>query len=80
MEKVIREWRIIEVDDGYRIEIKGDKEAMRRWVEHFRPWARRRMHRHWPPFWGGRAHFWGHDFECCDEDADEGQNAEQTET
>ena len=29
MEKVINEIRIVETDDGFRIEIKGDKEAIR---------------------------------------------------
>ena len=29
MENVIRELRIIETDEGYRIEIKGDKEAIK---------------------------------------------------
>jgi hypothetical protein len=28
MEKVINEFRVIETDDGFRIEIKGDKEAI----------------------------------------------------
>jgi hypothetical protein len=30
MEKVISEFKIIETEDGFRIEIKGDKEAIRR--------------------------------------------------
>lgn len=29
MENVISEFRIVETDDGYRIEIKGDKEAIK---------------------------------------------------
>lgn len=29
MEKVINEFKIIEMEDGFRIEIKGDKEAIR---------------------------------------------------
>lgn len=29
MEKVINEFKIIETDDGFRIEIKGDKETIR---------------------------------------------------
>jgi len=29
VEKVISEFRIVETDDGYRIEIKGDKEAIK---------------------------------------------------
>lgn len=31
-EKVLQEFRIIETEDGFRIEIKGDKEALRDWV------------------------------------------------
>ncbi len=30
MERLINEFRIVETDDGFRIEIKGDKEAIRR--------------------------------------------------
>lgn len=30
MEKVINEVKIIETEDGFRIEIKGDKEAIRK--------------------------------------------------
>jgi hypothetical protein len=45
MEKIITEWRVVETDDGFRIEIKGDKEAMRSWLKHRRHhspmhWAR----------------------------------------
>jgi hypothetical protein len=40
MEKVIQEFRIIETDDGFRIEIKGDKEQLREWVMRLDP-------RHW---------------------------------
>lgn len=40
MEKIIQEFRIIETDDGFRIEIKGDKEQLREWVMHLDP-------RHW---------------------------------
>ena len=69
MEKVINEWRVIETDDGYRIEIKGDKEAMRNCFRH----ARARMHwgMHGMPFGPRRAHFWRHGFWCCDEEQEE---------
>jgi len=40
MEKIIQEFRVIETDDGFRIEIKGDKEQLREWVMHLDP-------RHW---------------------------------
>ena len=34
MEKVITEFKVIETDDGFRIEIKGDKEKIRSFI----PW------------------------------------------
>jgi hypothetical protein len=40
MEKVIQEFRIIETEDGFRIEIKGDKERLREFVMNLDP-------RHW---------------------------------
>jgi hypothetical protein len=65
MEKVIQEFRIIETDDGFRIEIKGDKEQLREFVMGFDPrrwmWRGRGRRGGWGPFaWG-----WG------DEDDDE---------
>jgi hypothetical protein len=60
MEKVISEWRIVETDDGFRIEIKGDKEAMRERVK--RMFARGPMPfgHHWP--FGARRWYGGHGF------------------
>jgi hypothetical protein len=43
-EKVIHEVRFIETDDGYRIEVKGDKEAIREMG--FNPRMMKRMFRH----------------------------------
>lgn len=37
MEKVINEFKIIETEDGFRIEIKGNKEAIRRMLSGFGP-------------------------------------------
>lgn len=34
MEEVIHEIKIVETDDGFRIEIKGDKERLRKMLEH----------------------------------------------
>jgi hypothetical protein len=50
MERIIGEFRVVETEDGIRIEIKGDKEAMRKvWrMEPFpgpRSW--RKKWRHW---------------------------------
>lgn len=36
MDKVITEWRVVETEDGFRIEIKGDKQQIREWIKHFR--------------------------------------------
>lgn len=36
-EKVINEFKVIETDDGFRIEIKGDKEAIRQMLRGFGP-------------------------------------------
>ncbi len=44
-EKVIHEYRLIETDDGYRIEIKGDKEQIKKWMMGRRrrgPWGWKR--------------------------------------
>lgn len=54
MEKIISEFRVIETDDGYRIEIKGDKERIKSFMSGAGG-RRQRHHRH-----GGRAGFgWG---------------------
>jgi hypothetical protein len=37
MDKVISEFKVVETDDGFRIEIKGDKEAIRRMLRGFGP-------------------------------------------
>lgn len=56
MEKIINELRVIETDDGFRIEIKGDKEQIRAFMsgiaKHKRaPHGRvRREHGQWGPF------------------------------
>jgi hypothetical protein len=60
MEKVISEFRVIETDDGFRIEIKGDKEAIRRMLSGFGPFGSFRAgapfgrgFRFGPGFWSG---------------------------
>jgi hypothetical protein len=73
MEKVIREWRIIETDDGFRIEIKGDKEAMRDWMERFKSGRRRHWAHHRRPFGPWSARFWHHGPWCCEEDEEESE-------
>ena len=67
MEKVITECRVVETDDGFRVEVKGDKEAMRTWMKHFRPWRRMRRARRFAfdpcgPFgWHHGFGHWGHE-------------------
>ena len=77
MERVISEFRLVETDDGYRLEVKGDKEAMRKAMRDF--WQRRHAHHGFPhsPFgrFPGR-HFrhWGG---CCGPEEDpEGEKSE----
>ncbi len=53
-EKVIREFRIIETEDGFRIEIKGDKDQLRDFVMNLDP--RGWMHGQFP-FGGPRGPF-----------------------
>ena len=68
MEKVIQEWRIVETDVGYRIELKGDKEAMRQWVEHLRAFRMGKgHHRHHGPWGRGGMPGWRQAFwhGCC---------------
>jgi hypothetical protein len=81
MEKIINEFRVIETDDGFRIEIKGDKEKMKDFMHGFGYHRRsdfRGGHRRgygWGPFgmgpmmWMHDAPWWGPwDFEKEDEE------------
>jgi hypothetical protein len=66
MEKVINEFKVIETDDGYRIEIKGDKERLKSMMKGFgRPWHhggrrkwRKRFRKHWGMPFGFRPFDW----------------------
>jgi len=51
MEKVIREFKVIETDDGYRIEIKGDKEKLKAFMHGFG--GKKHSRRHRRRRWGG---------------------------
>ena len=56
MEKVINEFRVIETDDGFRIEIKGDKEKIRSFIAPFggfKRWS------HWGSREGRHGGHWG---------------------
>ena len=76
MERVINEFRVIETDDGFRIEIKGDKEAIRRMLRGFGPHGFARaggpFGRDFPfgfgaGFWGGCGDWWGSQQETGEE-------------
>ena len=76
-EKVLHEVRFIETDDGFRIEVKGDKERMRELgcgpgMMGFGPRFRRRMRRarRWGPGFGP---WWWYDEEEEDEEPSEGE-------
>jgi hypothetical protein len=82
MENVITEFKIIETEDGFRIEIKGDKEKLRPFITGS-GWPKGGRHRHgrgpgfgrgpfrfgFPPmFWMNMGPWWGAwDFESEDD-------------
>lgn len=87
MDKVISEFRVIETEDGFRIEVKGDKETMRKMWRATGPFHRhhhrRRERRHWgfpfpmPDFfcgWGAGG-MWGEEAEEEDEPEDQAPSA-----
>lgn len=43
-EKVLREFKVIETDDGFRIEMTGDKEALRQMLPFLTPFADHEPH------------------------------------
>jgi hypothetical protein len=67
MEKVINEFKVVETDDGFRIEIKGNKEAIRRMLRGFGPhsffgahgpFGRNFRFGFGPGFWSGFGGWW----------------------
>jgi hypothetical protein len=68
MEKIINEFRVIETEDGFRIEIKGDKERMKRFMHGFRGHRGRHGYRgRWRGPFGFRMGpmMWMHGFPWC---------------
>ena len=67
MENIITEFRLIETEDGYRIEIKGDKEQMKSYMKGHRG---RRYHgwRRWRGCgpWDFNPAMWMHMASCWD--------------
>ena len=80
MENIITEYRLIETEDGYRIEIKGDKEKLKAFMKGHhgrgpRGWRNARRHRRgWGP-WGFHPAMWMHMASCYDawEEVDEAE-------
>jgi hypothetical protein len=64
-EKVINEFRVIETDDGYRIEIKGDKEHLKKFL-HGSGRHGWRHHGFRGPMGFGFGHMMGGKGPCCD--------------
>jgi hypothetical protein len=83
MEKVVNELRVIETDDGFRIEVKGDKEQIKAFMSGFGKhkqgpgWPRRPGRGHWGPYalgpwmWMKAACHGMWDFEVEEEEAEE---------
>lgn len=62
MDKVVSEFKIVETDDGFRVEIKGDKELMRKMLSHRFGKGRGPFGHHFPfgpGFFGGMRHWCG---------------------
>lgn len=77
-DKIIHEFKIIETEDGFRIEVKGDKERLRKMG--FGPFGRGRHHRHGPPRGPHGRHFrvekqfgWGPPWWWYEEEGEEDQ-------
>jgi hypothetical protein len=76
MEKVITEWKIVETDDGFRIEVKGDKEHLREWVNTIGAHGPLRRARRWMRFGSGGpgcGHFSSWDWPQGEPPAQQGQ-------
>ena len=89
MERIVNEFRVIETDDGFRIEIKGDKEKIRsllrgfgrhgdkaHWRAHHRhgPWEGFGLH-FGPWMWMKAASCWG----MGDAEEEESEETQETE-
>ena len=78
MDKLITEFRVVETDDGFRIEVNGDKEAMRKWTKHLHSCGPMHWGRHGMPF-GPRGFRHGHHgfgpWRASEEESEEAQEA-----
>jgi hypothetical protein len=70
MDKIINEFKVIETEDGFRIEIKGDKDKIRSFISSFGGhkgwprWYRRRWSADGGPF-GFHPDMWMQAAVCC---------------
>jgi hypothetical protein len=82
-DKVISEFKVVETEDGYRIEIKGDKEKLKKMFEHgpmgFARGRHFRHHRGFGPFWWFRHGPWGHGPWGWDEEDEEAEGDHASE-
>jgi hypothetical protein len=76
MDNVISEFKVIETDDGFRIEIKGDKEKIRSFIGNFEH-SKSRHWRHgpgpgfgWGP-WGFHPMMWANMAHCWEPEEEE---------
>jgi len=85
MENVISEFKVIETDEGFRIEIKGDKEHMKSFMKDFKGhkkwhgWGRRRAGHGWGPY-GFPPAMWMHMGPCWENwtgEPEEGRTEEE---
>jgi hypothetical protein len=74
MDNVISEFKVIETDDGFRIEIKGDKEKIKSFIGNFEHSKSRHWH-HRPGFgwgpWGFNPMMWASMAHCWEPDEEE---------
>ncbi len=74
MEKIIDDIKIVETEDGFRVEIKGDKEAIRRMLQSCGagfPFGRGSCFDFAPGFWSTMGEWCG----CCQEAGGEKKTA-----
>jgi hypothetical protein len=69
-EKVISEIKVVETEDGYRIEIRGDKDRIRKYAFPAHGWARHGPRSRFWRRWAWQASPWGWWWESPGSDSD----------
>jgi len=83
MDKLVSEFKIIETDEGFRIEVKGDKDHMKAFMKEFHShkkhhlWGRHRSGFGWGPF-GYPPGMWMHMGPCWDTWTEEPEESNST--